>query len=150
VLNFVKQAVYHIYNCSMRKLRSTDLDFIVLFNKEYEDSKRIGYIVLEYTVKYPVQSDIGIELKFAKQGELKTKVGEAESQLQKYKEGKTYKVVTDACEVKLMYAVFNQSAQNEGDLIKVSDKFVSLDGAISKLKSVFVETVKPMPRSHHW
>ncbi|WP_259348741.1 hypothetical protein [Wolbachia pipientis] len=62
---------------------------------------------------------IGIELKFAKEGKLNSKIKEAESQLERYQKGEAYKVVTDADKVKLMYAVFNKEAADENSLIKV-------------------------------
>ncbi|WP_353274729.1 hypothetical protein [Wolbachia endosymbiont (group B) of Hofmannophila pseudospretella] len=69
---------------------------------------------------------IGIELKFAKPGKLNSKIKEADDQLERYQKGEAYKVVTDANEVELMYAVFNQGATNKDDLIRIGDKFVDL------------------------
>lgn len=51
MLTFVLDGVRNTYNWLIKKLRSTALDFIALFNKEYADSKRIGYIVEDRLVK---------------------------------------------------------------------------------------------------
>ncbi|MBA8770242.1 hypothetical protein HCR16_03850 [Wolbachia pipientis] len=70
---------------------------------------------------------VGIELKFAKKGELDKKEVEAKGQLTRYKEGEAYKVITDAGKVKLIYAVFNKDATDEGSLIKIGNEFVEVD-----------------------
>ncbi|WP_353278662.1 hypothetical protein [Wolbachia endosymbiont (group B) of Longitarsus flavicornis] len=48
MLTFVLDEVRNNYNWLITKLRSTALDFIALFNKEYADSKRIGYIIEDH------------------------------------------------------------------------------------------------------
>jgi hypothetical protein len=79
---------------------------------------------------------VGIELKFAKAGELNNKAREAENQLERYQKGEAYKVVTDADKVKLMYAVFDQGAKDENSLISIKNK------SSEKFKEVdFVEVV---------
>lgn len=74
---------------------------------------------------------IGIELKFAKEKELNKKVKEADDQLERYKKGEAYKVVTDADKFGLMYAVFDADAADKDSLIKVGgepqkEKFVEV------------------------
>ncbi|MFP3027407.1 MAG: hypothetical protein ACEY3L_14645 [Wolbachia sp.] len=51
MLTFALDGVRYTYNWLIKKSRSTALDFIALFNKEYADSKRIGYIIEDHLVK---------------------------------------------------------------------------------------------------
>ncbi|WP_246433100.1 hypothetical protein [Wolbachia endosymbiont of Spodoptera picta] len=51
MLTFALDEVRYTYNWLIKKSRSTALDFIALFNKEYADSKRIGYIIEDHLVK---------------------------------------------------------------------------------------------------
>lgn len=67
------------------------------------------------TKEYP---PIGIELKFAKKKELGKKEKEAEGQLIRYKEGGAYKIITDADRVNVMYAIFDENAEDKDSLIK--------------------------------
>ncbi|WP_353283073.1 hypothetical protein [Wolbachia endosymbiont (group A) of Pogonocherus hispidulus] len=57
MLTFVLDGVRNTYNWLIKKLRSTALDFIALFNKEYADSKRIGYITLK-----DIKIDLGLQV----------------------------------------------------------------------------------------
>lgn len=93
---------------------------------------------IDKTTEHP---PVGIELKFAKAGELDNKIIEAENQLERYQKGEAYKVVTDANKVELIYAVFDQGAtnENEKDLIKVGDKFVSLEAKHSSDTMLLVQ-----------
>ncbi|WP_341812359.1 hypothetical protein [Wolbachia endosymbiont (group A) of Conops quadrifasciatus] len=72
-------------------------------------------------------SPVGIELKFAEQGKLKSKEKEAKDQLQRYKQGEAYKVITDSGKANLMYAVFYKGAADTNSLIKIGDKFVDVE-----------------------
>ncbi|MGL9726506.1 MAG: hypothetical protein ACR5KV_08340 [Wolbachia sp.] len=45
MLTFVVGRVRNNYNWLIKKSRPTALDFIVLFNKEYADNKRIEYMI---------------------------------------------------------------------------------------------------------
>lgn len=56
MLTFVLDGVHNTYNWLIKKLRSTALDFIALFNKEYADSKRIGYILKD------IKIDLGLQV----------------------------------------------------------------------------------------
>ncbi|WP_265033216.1 hypothetical protein [Wolbachia endosymbiont (group A) of Sicus ferrugineus] len=56
MLTFVLDGVHNTYNWLIKKLRSTPLDFIALFNKEYADSKRIGYILKD------IKIDLGLQV----------------------------------------------------------------------------------------
>ncbi|WP_353288809.1 hypothetical protein [Wolbachia endosymbiont (group A) of Pogonocherus hispidulus] len=56
MLTFVLDGVRNTYNWLIKKLRSTALDFIALFNKEYADSKRIGYILKD------IKIDLGLQV----------------------------------------------------------------------------------------
>ncbi|WP_447933246.1 hypothetical protein [Wolbachia endosymbiont of Dactylopius coccus] len=51
MLTFALDGVRYTYNWLIKKSRSIALDFIALFNKEYADSKRIGYIIEDHLVK---------------------------------------------------------------------------------------------------
>ncbi|MGX9892643.1 hypothetical protein [Wolbachia endosymbiont of Protocalliphora sialia] len=84
-------------------------------------------LVINATDQKKEYPPVGIELKFAKKGDLDKKEKEAKDQLTRYKEGEAYKVITDAGKVKLVYAVFNEGATDEGSLIKISDEFVEVD-----------------------
>ncbi|WP_375603949.1 hypothetical protein NOX90_06190 [Wolbachia endosymbiont of Anurida maritima] len=59
MLTFVLDGVRNTYNWLIKKLRSTALDFIALFNKEYSDSKRIGYILKDIKKEYADSKRIG-------------------------------------------------------------------------------------------
>lgn len=48
---FVLDGVRNTYNWLIKKLRSTALDFIALFNKEYTDSKRIRYMIKDLKIE---------------------------------------------------------------------------------------------------
>lgn len=56
MLTFVLDGVRNTYNWLIKKLRSTALDFIALFNKEYADSKRIGYILKDIKIEPKIES----------------------------------------------------------------------------------------------
>ncbi|WP_349967373.1 hypothetical protein [Wolbachia endosymbiont of Armadillidium arcangelii] len=51
MLTFARDGVRYTYNWLIKKSRSIALDFIALFNKEYADSKRIGYIIEDHLVR---------------------------------------------------------------------------------------------------
>lgn len=51
MLTFALDGVRYTYNWLIKKSRSIALDFIALFNKEYADSKRIGYIIEDHLVR---------------------------------------------------------------------------------------------------
>ncbi|WP_353286513.1 hypothetical protein [Wolbachia endosymbiont (group A) of Crataerina pallida] len=68
---------------------------------------------------------VGIELKFAKVGELDKK--EAKDQLTRYEEGEAYKVITDANKAELMYAVFDEGAADKDSLIKIGGELVDVE-----------------------
>lgn len=61
MLTFVLDRVRYTYNWLIKKSRSIALDFIALFDKEYADSKRIGYIIEDHLVKKDL-INIGPEL----------------------------------------------------------------------------------------
>lgn len=84
-------------------------------------------LVINATDEKEEYPPVGIELKFAKKGELDKKEKEAKDQLTRYKEGEAYKVITDAGKVKLIYAVFNKGTTDEGSLIKIGNEFVEVD-----------------------
>ncbi|BET32751.1 MULTISPECIES: hypothetical protein [Wolbachia] len=84
-------------------------------------------LVINATDQKKEYPPVGIELKFAKKGELDKKEKDAKDQLKRYKEGEAYKVITDAGKVKLIYAVFNKGATDEGSLIKIGNEFVEVD-----------------------
>ncbi len=56
MLTFVLDGVRYTYNWLITKSRSIALDFIALFNKEYADSKRIGYILKD------IKIDLGLQV----------------------------------------------------------------------------------------
>ncbi|UIP91402.1 hypothetical protein IYZ83_004520 [Wolbachia pipientis] len=56
MLTFVLDGVHNTYNWLIKKLRSIALDFIALFNKEYADSKQIGYILKD------IKIDLGLQV----------------------------------------------------------------------------------------
>ncbi|MFT4314825.1 MAG: hypothetical protein AB3P11_07165 [Wolbachia pipientis] len=68
---------------------------------------------------------IGIELKFAKAGELSTVQAKLKLQLKSYAEGKLYKIITDADKMNIMSATFDESEKNKDSLIK-TDNFQTL------------------------
>lgn len=84
-------------------------------------------LVIQATDEAKEYSPVGIELKFAEQGKLKSKEREAKDQLQRYKQGEAYKVITDSGKAKLMYAVFNKDAADINSLIKIGDKFLDVE-----------------------
>ncbi|BET30292.1 MAG: hypothetical protein ABS251_00040 [Wolbachia endosymbiont of Ephestia elutella] len=56
MLTFVLDGVRDTYSWLIKKSRSIALDFIALFNKEYADSKRIGYILKD------IKIDLGLQV----------------------------------------------------------------------------------------
>ncbi len=56
MLTFVLDRVRDTYSWLIKKSRSIALDFIALFNKEYADSKRIGYILKD------IKIDLGLQV----------------------------------------------------------------------------------------
>ncbi|WP_395463442.1 hypothetical protein [Wolbachia endosymbiont of Cantharis cryptica] len=63
MLTFVLDGVRSTYNWLIKKLRSTALDFVALFNKEYADSKRIGYTIENYLEVELKKALMNIELR---------------------------------------------------------------------------------------
>ncbi|WP_419198629.1 hypothetical protein ACJZL3_04580 [Wolbachia endosymbiont of Rhagoletis cingulata] len=84
-------------------------------------------LIIKATDRAKEYPPVGIELKFAKVGELNKKEKEAKDQLTRYEKGEAYKVITDADKAKLMYAVFDKGAADKDSLIKIGDKFVDVE-----------------------
>jgi len=71
MLTFVLDGVRYTYNWLIKKSRSTTLDFIALFNKEYADSKRIGYILKDIKIDLGIQAP-NLEVKKLKEFDFKS------------------------------------------------------------------------------
>lgn len=55
MLAILTNGIRDIYDWSIRKLRSAAFDIIALFNKEYADSKRIGYVMKDLEIKCEIE-----------------------------------------------------------------------------------------------